>query len=356
MFAFRAVTVPAIAAMLLCCAGCGGSTQTVPQPTRSPAPPITAARGTLAVVNVADANAKRVWVFPPHSEKFTRQLLVGHGSHWQPNSLAFDRRGNLYVGVNDTRSGGEYHVIELNVQSAEIVRHLQLPQWPNSSVATDDHNDLYVNTKSFVGGDIKIFSDNIAETKPYLEIKDHHTPLTMLVTRNALSVGYEGAFANALARYGLRSKDRTFFKTIGDNIPVTLAENSEGSLMAALVRRKAGGRAVDVIDVKSGEVARTIITGNLPVMTGDESGHVYVSEVLGGGDGKIHVCTFKGCVYSIETSLGRARALAVSPLDGMVYAAFDGKKSVTVYDPRTGNVVMRIAMTDFEPTVLALEP
>jgi hypothetical protein len=86
--------------------------------------------------------------------------------------LAFDRRGHLYYGFNGGHD--EYFVRELNVQNGERLRAIDLrPSWSFSSVATDDHNILYVNTKSFVGGDVKLFKPG--ETKPYVEIKD---PLT----------------------------------------------------------------------------------------------------------------------------------------------------------------------------------
>ncbi|MGA8533907.1 MAG: WD40 repeat domain-containing protein [Candidatus Tumulicola sp.] len=241
-------------------AGCSGSASTVPpQPSGSPAPPIIEGRGTLAVINAADPNAKRVWIFPTHSDQFNREITVP-GSRFQPNSLAFDRRGHLYVGINDTSLGGSYNVVEVNVQSLETIREIRdLPQWSHSSVATDDQNNLYVNTKAFIGGDVRIFRPD-TETKPYIEIKDHHSPLTTLVARDALWVGYEGAFSNALARYRLRSTDRTWFQTIGSSEPLALAVNPESSLIATFVRRNSK-RAVDVIDVKSGKLARALLEG-----------------------------------------------------------------------------------------------
>ncbi len=240
-----------IAASLLF-VGCSGSVGGVaPQPSVSPAPPSGAARGTLGVAMIGhDPQESRIRIFPPHSDQFSRERVTG-GLKFQPNSLAFDRRGHLYVGYNDSSAGGRYEVDDIDAKSWTLTRTIKFPQWPNSSVATDDHDNLYVNTKAFIGGDIEIFRNN-AETKPYIRIKDHHSPLTMLVGRDALWVGYEGAFANALARYRLRSTDRTWFQTIGRNIPVALSVNTDGSLVAAMVRLKSG-RAVDVIDVAVGE-------------------------------------------------------------------------------------------------------
>src|SRR5690348_10300422 len=143
-----------LAALLF--AGCGGGGGTVPQPSTLPRPPAVLGRGSLAVVNIAQRNAKRVWAFPPHGENFTREFLV-HGSQYELNSLAFDRRGHLYIGFNDTSSGGKYNVVEVNVQSGEVVREIRVPQWSDSSVATDDQDNLYVNTKSFIGGNVEIF-------------------------------------------------------------------------------------------------------------------------------------------------------------------------------------------------------
>jgi sugar lactone lactonase YvrE len=338
-----------VAGLLL--AGCSGNAATVvPQPSGSPAPPVATGRGTLAVIG-ADSKAHRVWIFPPHSDTLTRELVFP-GSRFQPNSLAFDRRGHLYVGVNDTAGSGEYEVVEVDVQSLDVVREIRgLPQWPKSSVAVDDQNELYVNTKAFIGGDVKIYRPN-QDKKPYLEIRDHHSPLTMLIAASALWVGYEGAFADALARYRLRSKDRSWFQTIGRSQPVSLAANADGSLVAAFVRRDAK-RAVDVYDVKSGKLARTLIANNgLLAMTSDESGHIFVSE---GGSGVVHACNFRGCTLTFDTS-GRPVALAVSPLDGNLYVANTGKTNVQAFDSKTGALRMTIHLAGLTPSAIAIEP
>ncbi len=335
-------------------AGCSGSASTIPlQPSSSPAPPVALGRGTLAVINRHDPNANRVWLFPPHSDRFTREITFP-GSRFVPNSLAFDRRGHLYIGVNDTSGSGEYAVIEIDVQSLNVVREIHgLPLWPNSSVAVDDQNYLYVNTKSFIGGDVKIYRPN-AETKPAIEIKDHHTPLTILVAAGELWVGFQGAFEDVLARYRLRSNNRTWFQPIKNNLPRALAVNGDGSLIAPLVSRP-GTRAVDVYDVKSGQRARTLVeSGRLEAIVGD-AGHVYISQ-REPDNGKIYLCTFRDCTHTIETLAGRPLALAVSPLDGNLYASTAGKSSIEVYNPRTGTLVMRIAMSDLEPGPLAIEP
>lgn len=334
-------------------AGCSSTITGVPQTSGSPAPPVVLGRGTLAVINRHNPNAKKVWIFPPHSETFTREITFP-GSRFDPNSLAFDRRGDLYIGYNDTSGSGEYGVTEVNVQSLNIVRQIHgLPQWPNGSVAVDDQNYLYVNTKSLIGGDVKIYRPN-AETKPAIEIKDHHTPMTILVAAGELWVGFEGAFEDALARYRLRSNNRTWFQLIKNNLPRGLAVNGDGTLIAPLVSRP-GTRAVDVYDVKSGQRARTLVeSGRLEAIAGDGR-HVYVSQ-REPDNGKIYLCTFRDCTHTIATLASRPLALAVSPLDGNLYASTAGKSSVEVYDPRTGNLVMRIAMQDFEPGQLAIEP
>jgi hypothetical protein len=339
--------------------GCSGSVGTVaPQPSVSPAPPTGTARGSLAVAMIGregDTNESRIRIFPPHSDEFIRERVI-HSSQFQPNSLAFDRRGHLYAGYNDTSGGGRYEVDDIDIQRWALARTIRVPRWSHSSVATDDHDNLYVNTKAFIGGDINIFRNN-TETKPYIEIKDHHSPMTMLVGRDALWVGYEGAFSDALARYRLRSTNRTWFQTIGRNVPLALTVNTEGSLIAALVRRKSG-RAVDVIDVASGKLARTLLAGNLGAMTTDQSGHIYVSETSGGPgtSAKVYTCDFLACTNSFETNSSRVVALAVSPLDGMLYVANSGKTRVDVYNPRTAKLVMTIWLTHFELKALAIEP
>jgi hypothetical protein len=336
--------------------GCSGSAATVPpQPSGPSSPPAVAGRGTVAVVSGQRVyEPTHVSILLPNSDQIARKIPI-EGSHLHANSLVFDRRGHLYIGINDTSSGGHYLIQEINVPNWTNVRLIGVPQWSHSSVAIDDENDLYVNTKAFIGGDIKIFRNN-KETKPYLEIKDPHSPLTMLAGRDALWVGYEGALSNALARYRFRSTDRTWFELIGSAIPIALAVNPDGTLVAALVRRNSKN-AVDVIDVKSGKRVRTLVeSSSLPAMTSDESGNVYVSEATGGGrKGKIYVCTFNGCHFSFEIISSIANALAVSPLDGKLYVAAAGKPGLQVYDQQTGRLVRNIAV-GYDPNVLAIEP
>ena len=243
----KAYVCSIVAALL--CAGCNAAA-VAPQPSGSPSPPITLGRGSLAVINRANPNARRVWVFPPDSDQFKQELLV-NGSEYRPNSLAFDRRGHLYIGINNAASGGSYHIVDVEVQKLDIVREIRVPQWENSSVAVDDRDNLYVNTKAFVGGDIKIYRDN-KETSPYIEIKDHHSPLTMLVTHDALWVGYEGAFSDALARYRLRPRTGRGFRRSEPTSRLAVAANADGSLLAAFIRTKST-RAVEVYEVPDGQ-------------------------------------------------------------------------------------------------------
>ncbi len=332
--------------------GCSGSVSTVPsQPLVSPAPPIVAGRGTLAVINVADAAAKRVWIFPPHSDKFSREIIF-HGSQFQPNSLAFDRRGSIYIGVNDTSSNGAYRVLEVNLRDFKVAREIDgLRQWDRGSVGIDDQNNLYVATKAFIGGDIKIFRPN-RETRPYIEIKDPLEPSKMLVGRDALWVGYTGAagILNALTRYRLRSTDQTWVQSTGSDRSAALAANPDDSLLA-VVLSLSQKNVVDVFDPKSRKRAR--ILEGFGRMTSDESGNLYIAE----RPDRVHVCSFSSCTRSFETPhTWSPLAVAVSPLDGMLYVTTGGKPSVEVYDPRTGKLVMRIAQKGFEPTALAIEP
>ena len=156
--------------------GCGGSTASVPpQPPGASGPPTVLGRGTLAVFTSL-GGTNRISIFPPNSEKSTREFSLGALA----NSLAFDTRGHLYYGMNAGHD--EYFVREVNVQSGQRLRAIDLrPSWSFSSVATDDHNVLYVNTKSFIGGDVELFRPG--DGKPYLKIKDPLTPLTILVAR-----------------------------------------------------------------------------------------------------------------------------------------------------------------------------
>jgi hypothetical protein len=304
------------------------------------------ARGTVAVVD-RTSTATRILIFPPHSDKFAREIPLG-GSNLGANSLAFDRRGHLYIGLNNPSGNGKYEVLEVNAQSGKLIREItDLPSWSHSSVETDDENVLYVNTKAFAGGDVKLYRPG--DTKPWREIKDPHSPLTILVARDSLWVGYEGVFADALARYRLRSTDRIWFRHVDNYLPLALAVNPHASLVAAKSRRNSN-ITVQVTDVSSGKRAQ-LYGGSTQAMASDDSGHLYIAELRD----RIHPCTFRDCSQYFDTNATNL-ALAVSPLDGMLYVACIGKSSIQVYDPRTRSQVMYIPIPDGSPSQLAIEP
>jgi hypothetical protein len=330
----------------LLCAGCGGSAVTVPLQPSSPTPPTVLARGTVAVVDHTSTHT-RILIFPPHSDKFAREISLGSG-RLVANSLAFDRRGHLYVGLDNPSGNGKYEVLEVNAQSGKLIREItDLPSWSHSSVATDDENVLYVNTKAFAGGDVKLYRPG--DTKPWREIKDPHSPLTMLVARDSLWVGYEGVFADALARYRLRSTERTWFQRVANYLPLALAVNPQASLIAAKSRRNSN-ITVHVTDVSSGKRAQ-LYGGSTQAMASDDSGHLYIAELRG----RIHPCTFRDCSQYFDTNATNL-ALAVSPLDGMLYVACIGKSSIQVYNPRTRSLVMYIPIPGGSPSHIAIEP
>jgi hypothetical protein len=329
-------------------AGCSGAVGSVspPQPTSSPAPPATLGRGTVAVIDYDAKHAlTRILILPPHSYKFSREITI-HTSRIEINSAAFDRRGHLYLGINDP--GAKYEVLELNAESGRLIREItNLPSWPRSSVATDDENFLYVNTKAFVGGDVKLFRPG--DTKPWLEIKDSHSPVTITVARGSLWVGYEGLIADAVARYRLRSRDQTAFHHTVNNLPVELEVDPEASLIAAKLRGDSK-TFVAAIDVKSGK--RTEIhDGGVEGMASDDSGNLYLAE----SNGKIHTCTFHRCTGSFETHTTVSR-VAANPLDGMLYVAASGKPSLQIYDPRNGQLLKSFPLPGGTPRDLAIEP
>ena len=245
----------------------------------------------------------------------------------------------------------EYFVRELNVQSGERLRAIDLrPSWSFSSVATDDHNVLYVNTKSFVGGDVEPFRPG--DGKPYLKIKDPLTPLTISrCARFALGRGTQGALADGLARYDLRSTRQTSFHNVANYLPTRVAINPEGTLVAAKVRRN-GKPTVAVYEVKSGRWTQ-VHEGDTQAMASDDSGHLYFAQ----RKSRILLCTFRECPLSFETGL-EIRGLVLQ--DGMLYVAADnanGKPSgIYVYDSRTTSLVRSIPMGKELPSRIAIEP
>ena len=314
-------------------------------PSSSPAPPGVLGRGTIAVFSRI-GDRYRISIFPPNADKPSREITAST----LVNSLAFDRRAHLYYGFNAGHD--EYFVREVNAENGARVRSIDLkPSWSFGSVATDDENVLYVNTKSFVGGDVKLFKPG--ETKPYLEIKDPASPLTIQVARNALWVGFQGIASDGLGRYRLRSRDQTWFQSVGTYLPTQVAINPEGTMVAAKVRRS-GRTGVSVYELKSSKW-KQIHEGDTLALASDDSGNLYVAQ----RQSRILLCTFSECPHSFETHLD-ITAMAWNPLDGMLYVAAEGPTGkapgIYVYDPRTTSFVRFIPTGKELPNRIAIEP
>lgn len=323
-------------------AGCSGSAVNVlSPPSSSPAPPTVLGRGTLAVID----RPGRILIFPPNSDERAREF-----SYDGANSLAFDRRGHLYIGIVHPN---EYFVRELNVQNGQKLRFLTLkPSWSFSSVATDDHNVLYVNTKSFIGGDVKLFRPEDAD-KPYLEIKDPLIPLTIQVARDSLWVGYQGAFADGLARYRLRSTHQSWFTNVGNYLGGAVAVNPESSMIAAKIQRH-GKKHVTVYPLDNPSRWTNVHEGETQALVSDDSGNLYIAL----RNSRILLCSFRECPHSFETNL-TITALALQ--DGMLYVASNGatngKPGIYVYNSRTTSLVRYIPLEkNATPSRLAIEP
>jgi len=139
------------------------------------------------------------------------------------------------------------------------------------------------------------------------------------------------------------------FQRVANYLPLALAVNPQASLIAAKSRRNSN-ITVHVTDVSSGKRAQ-LYGGSTQAMASDDSGHLYIAELRG----RIHPCTFRDCSQYFDTNATNL-ALAVSPLDGMLYVACIGKSSIQVYNPRTRSLVMYIPIPGGSPSHIAIEP
>jgi DNA-binding beta-propeller fold protein YncE len=151
----------------------------------------------------------------------------------------------------------------------------------------------------------------------------------------------------------LRSKQQTWLKSVGTYLPTPVAVNPEGSLVAAKIRRN-GKTTVSVYEVNSSRWTQ-IHEGDTQAMVADDSGNLYIAQK----HSRILLCTFRDCPHSFETNL-EITALALSPLDGMLYVATNGatnnKPGIYVYDPRTTSLVRYISTGKHRPNHIAIEP
>jgi hypothetical protein len=356
MYSLRQYILWIVPALL--CAGCSGSVGTnppPPQPLPSPGPPFIAEHGTLAVLDVANPKARQIRLFHPGS---TREFatIVSPGERYHPNSLAFDRRGHLYIGTNDTEGLGEYTVSEFRVRDLERIREIgNLPRWSHSSVATDDQNYLYVNTPAFLGGDIKIYSPNV-DRKPFLEIKDLGAPITTLPAPNLLWVASQTIHGSFLDGYEVRSRKGKFSHSLGgvNAGKIVVNADGDGSLAAVFSQRPLSPNfMVAVYSQKTGFLKKIAEGRNLKAMAGDNANTIYVSE---SSPGKVLRCDWQHCRDYLTTNSNEPVALAVNLRNRNLYVANRDAGNVQIY--RVGETIpfLTIAPSKFEPTALAVEP
>ena len=187
-----------IAASLLF-AACSGTAPTVSTPSESAGPPSVLGRGTIAVSFAIRLRTRSAcWSSLPTA------ITIERSYRWverNPNSLAFDGRQHLYIGINDT-GANRYAIREIDLPKFKLHREFTSRRrgrtvrspWMRTTC-------LYVNTKAFVGGNIKMFKRG--EREPSLEIKEPLSPVTTRVANNALWIGNEGFPSNVLTRYRL---------------------------------------------------------------------------------------------------------------------------------------------------------
>ncbi len=345
--------VPAL--LCVACSGSVGTNPPPPQPLPSPGPPFVVGHGTLAVLDVANPKARQIRLFHPGS---TREFatIVSPGERYHPNSLAFDRRGHLYIGTNDTEGLGEYIVSEFRISDLERIREIHdLPRWNHSSVATDDQNYLYVNTPALLGGDIKIYSPNV-DRKPFLEIKDFALPMTMLPAPNLLWVASQAIHGSFLDGYAVRSRMSKFSHSLrGVNASkITVNSDGDGSLAAVFSQiALSPDFMVAVYSQKSGFLKKIAEGRNLKAMVGDNANTIYVSE---SSPGKVLQCDWQHCRDYLTTNSNDPVALAINPRNRNLYVANRDAGNVTVYRPGETLPLLTINPSHFVPTALAVEP
>ena len=342
---------------LLCaaCSGTVGTSPPQPPPLPSPGPPFIAEHGTLAVIDVANPKAREIRLFHPGT---TREFatIVSPGERYHPNSLTFDRRGHLYIGINDTAGFGEYIVSEFRVSDLERIREIRdLPRWNHSSVATDDQNYLYVNTPAFLGGDIKIYSPNV-DRKPFLEIKDLGLPMTTLPAPNLLWAASQTIHGSFLDGYAVRSRKSKFSHSLGGVNASKITTNAEGDGSLAAVFSQvplSPNFMVTVYSEKKGFLKKIAEGRNLKAMAGDNANTIYVSE---SSPGKVLLCDWQHCRDYLATGSNEPVALAVNLRNRNLYVANRDAGNVQVYHRGETHPFLTINPSKFVPTGLAVEP
>ncbi len=340
------------------CAGCSGSTGStpIPGPSASPEPPGIAGHGTLAVIDVGNPNEKKIRLFRPNSDQQFAQLIVG-GQLFRPNSLAFDHRGHLYIGIFDRHLFGKYIVVEFKVPQLEKVREIDdLPGWDHSSVAIDDRNDLYVNSPDALGGRIRIYKPN-TDRKPYREIRNLAALTTMLPVKNTLWVAGHTFHGSWLEGYDLYPSPKVIFThSLKGSDASRIAVNSavDGNLAAAFVAVPLSlNRAVNVFSRKDGFQKRILDRRNLKAMASDNANTIYISESI---PGRIHVCDWQHCSHYFATNSNDPVALAVDPRNRNLYVGNADPGNVQIYHPGNTHPFLTIAPSHFKPIGLAIEP
>ena len=170
-----------VVALSLLCAGCSSTIGSSSARRRSVGAPVALGRGVLAVIRPPRSQRARVWIFPPHSDRFTREITFpgssSYRTRWRSTGAATSiSASTTHRAAVNTRSSRS------NVQSLDLVRENPRPPAVAGSVGRRRRRELPLHQHEvFDRRQHSRFIGRIRGDKQAIEIKAHHTPLTILV-------------------------------------------------------------------------------------------------------------------------------------------------------------------------------
>ena len=353
MDSFRALAVGVLVVLLSACGGPGGSAGAISPPQSAGTVARSARSGGSDIIYVNDEiYSNTITVYGGRNRNLLRTITNGLD---EPDSLALDRSGHLYVSNDGVR---DYKVNVYGNQGAKLVRTVSRNLSSTDQVALDSLGNLYVLDKR----GIAVYANGKSRAMHRINTRYGTT-----IAIDALNNLYVVLATNKVEVYPLGSK--TPSRTISDGIfdAISVAVDSHGYVYVANVFGGTGycgkfshGGDVTVYAPGNDAPIYTLTPSDGICFPGrlalDASDDLYVANGPPGTEipGSITVYAPGGTLLrTITQGINAPDALALDP-DGYLYVANAYANTVTVYAPGTTSVSQTLSNGVSYPISLAI--
>ncbi len=320
-------------------AACTSPPETMPG---APAAALARADAPIPSGSLCVANANSIAIYAPGSTSPIRTI-----SHLQPVSMAFDRGGDLYVGIFSRVRGG---VVEYHRGTIAVVQTIKHQVRDPRALAFDGSDNLYIANFKASPGDVTIYSPSGAFVGVIRAGISHPGELVFDSQGNL----YAGNVSSDITVYapGQTTVSRTIYQGIGG--PLALAIDADNNLYSV------NNFNVTVYAPGSLKVLRTLSDGIvLPsTLAFDRAGNVYVAN-WGPNPSQSSVTVYRHASRrprrAIRDGISDPDAL-VFDHKGNLYVANYATNTIAIYAPDTLRLLRTIRTGIVRPLKLAISP